>query len=123
MSDDRDPKTGQFIKGKIGGPGRPKGAKNKFQEQFWRDLQALWEAEGANALRKVLETDASTFVRVAAGLLPKEMENKVEVTGGRWLTEAEWLALSISQDPNSETTTSDPSVGLASWPTDGQARQ
>ena len=41
---DRDPETGLFLKGKIGGPGRPKGAKNKLQEAFWKGCPCLGDS-------------------------------------------------------------------------------
>lgn len=113
----------RFQPGNNGGPGRPKGSKNKFQEKFWQDLCALWDVEGAGALKKVLDEDTSTFVRVAAGLLPKEEQHTHEITGARWLTETEWLALNTTPEHNSEPSTTESGDGLASWPTDGQAKQ
>lgn len=121
---DRDTTTGRFLTGNNAGPGRPKGSKNKFQEQFWRDLAKLWEESGMAALVKVLNEDTSTFVRVAAGLLPKEEEHKHTIEAARWLTEAEALQLSlITHDSSSEPTTTDENATLASWPTDGQVKQ
>ena len=69
---DRDPETGLFIKGKIGGPGRPKGAKNKLQEAFWKDFASAWETHGTAALEKVALEDPAVFVRVAASVMPKD---------------------------------------------------
>src|SRR3990167_5273778 len=112
----------RFQPGNNGGPGRPKGSKNKFQEQFWRDLANLWEQQGAAALLKVLNDDTSTFVRVAAGLLPKEEEHRHEITGVRWLTETEWLALSISPESNSEPTTNENSDTQLLYAIDGQVK-
>lgn len=57
-----------------GNPGRPRGAKNKLTEAFWKDFATAWEAKGATALEKVADEDPSTFVRVAASVMPKESE-------------------------------------------------
>ena len=45
------------------------------------------------------------------------------ITGARWLTEAESLALITTPDLNSEPSTTEPNDGLSSWPIDGQAKQ
>jgi hypothetical protein len=120
---DRDTTTGRVLTGNNGGPGRKQGSKNKFQTKFWDDLAQLWEEQGMAALVKVLNEDTSTFVRVAAGLLPKEEEHKHTIESIRWLTEAEWLASHTSQEGSSDPTTTEPNATLASWPTDGLAKQ
>jgi hypothetical protein len=38
----KDPKTGRFLPGNSGFGGRPKGSRNKINQLFLRDLQALW---------------------------------------------------------------------------------
>jgi hypothetical protein len=51
-------------------------------------------------------------------------EIDTNITGARWLTEAEILQSShIAQESNSDLSTTEPTDGLASWPTDGQAKQ
>ena len=57
-----------------GNPGRPKGAKNKLQEAFWEDFAAAWEKHGVSALEKVAVADPSTFVKVAASTMPKDVK-------------------------------------------------
>ena len=114
----------RFQPGNNGGPGRPKGSKNKFQEQFWRDLQAAWESSGSDAITRVIADDPATFLKVAAGLLPKEEQHTHDITGVRWLMEAEALLLSRTTPENSsEASTIEPNDGLSSWPIDGQAKQ
>ncbi len=61
--------------------GRPKGTRNKFTEQFFVDILAAWEAHGAEALVKVALDDPSTFVRVAAHLMAKDVNVAADGSG------------------------------------------
>lgn len=56
----------------MGGPGRPKGSRNKLGEQFISDLQKDWEEHGAQAIKDCREEKPTEYVKVVAGLLPKE---------------------------------------------------
>jgi hypothetical protein len=80
---------------KPGNPGRPKGAKNKFAEDFWKDLAAAWEAEGASVITRVINEDPGKFLTVAANMLPKEIESTstqfVVVVPSVAATVEEWL--------------------------------
>lgn len=53
--------------------GRPKGSRNKFAEAFIADFLADWEKHGAKALRNARRDDPSGYLRVAASILPKEL--------------------------------------------------
>lgn len=78
MSDDaRDPETGRFQPGNNGGPGRPKGSRNKLGEAFLQDMHAAWEAQGVAAINRVIEERPQDFLKVVAGILPKEMNVNV----------------------------------------------
>lgn len=75
----RDPQTGQFVVGHSGNGGRPKGSRNKLGEQFIADLHHEWQQSGARALKRVAEDDPVQFVRVVAGILPKELDATLSV--------------------------------------------
>jgi hypothetical protein len=56
-----------------GNPGRPKGARNKLGEVFVKALLDDFEEHGIVAVKKVREQDTGTYLRVVAGLLPKQI--------------------------------------------------
>ncbi len=62
-----------FEPGNTKGLGRPKGSRNKLGEAFVGALLTDFEANGVAAIEKVRADDPSTYVRVIAGLLPKEV--------------------------------------------------
>jgi len=74
----RDVKTGRFLAGNSGG-GRPKGSRNKLGEQFIADVYSEWQKSGADALKKMSAENPSAFVRVVAGILPKEIDATLTV--------------------------------------------
>ena len=57
--------------------GRPKGARNKLQTGFLRDLAEAWELEGKAALLTMVKEQPSKFVQVCASLMPKEVALEV----------------------------------------------
>ena len=48
-------------------------------EAFITDFQTIWETEGLAAIRRVARNDPSTFVRVAASLMPKDINLNANV--------------------------------------------
>jgi hypothetical protein len=61
--------------GQSGNPaGRPKGARNKLQMDFFNALSSDFKAHGANAIVNARETDPVGYVKVVASLMPKEFE-------------------------------------------------
>jgi hypothetical protein len=69
----RDAK-GHFVTGHIGGPGRPKGSRNRLTEQFISDLCHEWELSGAAALKEIAKTSPVDYVRVVAALVPHKVD-------------------------------------------------
>jgi hypothetical protein len=71
MTAERDKATGQFQAGQSGNPnGRPRGARNRLNEQFLQDFYGAWQEHGIAALRRTAIEEPAAFVRVAASLLP-----------------------------------------------------
>ena len=74
----RDTKTGRFLAGNSGG-GRKPGSRNKLSEAFIADVQASWEKHGAEVLERVVREDPGTYLRIIAGLMPKDIRLDVSV--------------------------------------------
>lgn len=82
MSDEKERKPivgqqdarGRFIKGNTIQPGRPKSSRQKLSDKFIHTLHADFKEHGAAAVIACRETDPSTYVRVVASLLPKQVD-------------------------------------------------
>ena len=72
---ERDDK-GRFLNGAKPGPGRPKGSRAKLGEEFVADLQAAWKEKGREVIDAVIETRPQDFLKVVAGILPKQIDVK-----------------------------------------------
>ena len=74
MSDtDRASDTGQFIKGKKGGPGRPKGSRNALGEAFLQDMYADWQTHGPETIEKVRDEKPDVYLKTVASILPRDL--------------------------------------------------
>ena len=74
MSDDgRDPTTGQFQKGWKGGPGRQLGSRHKLEATFIQAFADDFSKHGADAIERVRRDDPGRYLRIAAGLMPKDV--------------------------------------------------
>jgi hypothetical protein len=71
-STSRDPK-GRFLTANNGGPGRPKGSRNKLGEEFLDDLIEEWRASGKKALALCAAREPTQFIKVVANVLPREL--------------------------------------------------
>jgi hypothetical protein len=62
--------------GQSGNPaGRPKGSRGKLEERFLADLLADWQDNGAATLAAAREKDPVGYVKVAASLMPKQIQD------------------------------------------------
>ena len=64
---------GQFVSGNSGGPGRPKGSRNRLGEEFLSDLYADWAEHGSGVIAAVRERSPAVYLRIVAGLLPQQV--------------------------------------------------
>jgi hypothetical protein len=67
----------------VGAGGRPKGSRNKLGEAFVQDVYSKWQARGAEALDRMIDTDPGGFVRVVAQILPDKLDVDVKHTISR----------------------------------------
>ena len=81
---EQDEKTGRFLTGNIG-CGRSKGSRNKLGEDFIKALHDDFEQHGIDAIAQVRQERPQDYIKVIAGLLPKE----IRLTDERELTDEE----------------------------------
>lgn len=109
-----------FLPGQSGNPnGRPKGSRNKLTEAFLSDFLGAWNENGKAALLKVASEDPSTFVRVAASLMPKEMKidhSVIDLTDEQLEFRARELAAALGISLRSSEGTDGPSAREATPP-------
>ena len=69
-------KDTQFKVGQSGGPGRPKGARNKFSEDYVEAFAADFEKYGAEVFERVRKEQPAVYLKLAAMLVPKDFNLK-----------------------------------------------
>ena len=57
--------------------GNPNPRRRRLTEAFIEDFQLIWEQEGIGAIQRVARNDPSTFLRVAASLMPRDINLNV----------------------------------------------
>ena len=75
---EKDDKTGRFLPGNSGGPGKPKGSRNKLGEDFIQALHADFQEGGVAAIQEVRRDRPHEYLKVVASLLPKELKVTTE---------------------------------------------
>lgn len=61
-----------------GNPGRPKGSRNQFGEEFIKALQNDFESHGPQAIVECRTNDATAYLKVCASVLPKQLKVTVD---------------------------------------------
>ncbi len=64
---------GRFVSGNSGGPGRPRGSRNRLGEEFLSELYADWTEHGASVIAEVRERNPVAYLRTVAGLVPQQV--------------------------------------------------
>lgn len=63
----------RFRPGQSGNPaGRPRGSRNKLAADFIDGLHEKFQEHGVQAIEKVAKDEPATFLKIVAGLLPRE---------------------------------------------------
>jgi hypothetical protein len=64
--------------GQSGNPrGRTTGSRNKFGEQFYRDLARVWQERGPDAIERTAQLEPAKFLAICASLIPKHVSASV----------------------------------------------
>lgn len=67
-----------FKPGNPGGPGRPKGSKHRLQESLLSALANDFEEHGVAVIEQVRVEDPSTYLKIIAAVLPKDVRAQHE---------------------------------------------
>lgn len=59
-----------------GNPGRPKGARSKLKEDFFKALADTFREHGRAAMEQMIENEPAAYIKVIASLMPKQMSDE-----------------------------------------------
>jgi hypothetical protein len=65
-----------------GNPGRPKGSRNKLNEDFLYALQQSFQAQGPSVIETVIRERPHEYLKIIASILPKQIEIKENAFDG-----------------------------------------
>jgi hypothetical protein len=65
---------GQFINGHIGGPGRPRGSRNKLGEEFCIALYEDFQKHGVAVIEAVRTERPADYLKLVASLVPRQID-------------------------------------------------
>jgi len=86
--------VGRFQPGQVANPnGRPLGSRNRFSEEFYRDIAAEWQRSGPDALAKMALTDPSRYVSLCASLIPRDVSLTLSAQLPGGLDSEDWASL------------------------------
>jgi hypothetical protein len=75
----RSANIGSFQKGNLFGKGRPRGSRNKLEEDFLLTVQQDFHRYGAAAIVKVRKKDPVAYLKMIASLMPKSLNVQAKV--------------------------------------------
>ena len=70
----RRDEDGRFLMGNIGGPGRPKGSRNKLAQKFIDEAYASWEKHGAAVFERLATESPAKYAQIIAALIPQHFK-------------------------------------------------